>query len=151
MEILNRALEQELALSTTLQSCLARMSGPNVQSLGRLFGDHRREIDGWLTEIADRVRGFGAAARNGACEMARLARASVAAKPAAASRDVIAELLVQHEQLAMRLRRDVAACGADRATAELLRRMADYHETAAWMLRVVRGGTEVPGAQSQNP
>lgn len=150
MEILNRALEQELALSTTLQSCLARMSGPNVQSLGRLFGDHRREIDGWLALIADRVRVFGAAARSGASEVARLARASVAAAPAT-PRDVIAELLAQHEQLAARLRRDVAACGADPATAELLRRIADYHETAAWMLRVVRGGPEVPGVRPQNP
>jgi DNA-binding ferritin-like protein len=49
---------------------------------------------------------------------------------------MIDDLLGRHEELSRKLREDVSSLG-DRPTAELLQRLADFHDTTAWMLRML--------------
>lgn len=144
LRILNHALQEEVVLSATMREFLGRITGPNFHSLYRLFGDQCRQLDQWLGEIADRTRTFGATARATAEERARAANAVVNPPPARPPRDMVGELLALHEGIAARLRGDLAACGADAATSSLLSRLVDFHETTAWMLRMVLDGPEVP-------
>ena len=138
--ILNHALQEEVVLSATLRAFLGRLAGPNFHSLSRLLGDHRRQLDEWLQEIAARVRDGG----TGAEELARGLDRVVGAADAAPARDMIGELLDLHEGIAARLRGDLAECGGDAATKSLLSGLVDFHETTAWMLRTVRMVPEVP-------
>ena len=140
--ILNHALEEEVVLSTTMRRFLGRVTGPNFYSLYRLFGDQCRQIDRWLTEITDRAKSLGAVARAGAAEF------TTAAAPGAGgqlpARNMVGELLALHEGIAQRLRADLAACTTAQATADFLARLVEFHETTAWMLRMVLDGPEVP-------
>ena len=144
VKILNHALEDEGVLSVTMRGFLTNITGPNFHSLNRLFGDQCRQIDRWLREISDRVRGFGVVAEAGATEVARSAQEALEPKAALLPRNMIGELLAQHQGIADRLRADFTACTSDPATAELLKGLIEFHETAAWMLRMVLDGPEVP-------
>ncbi len=147
MRILNHAWEQEAVLSTTLENFLGQNSGPNFQSIYRLFGDHYRQIDQWLGELADRTRALGATLGDEADEVAhgaRDARAS-AATGSPQPRNVVDRLLTLHEGIAHRLRNDLCIAGGDDiGTTDFLRRLIEFHETTAWMLRTVAQGGEVP-------
>ena len=131
-------------LSATMRGFLARVTGPQSHSLFRLFGDQCRELDSWLHEIAERARACGLVSRMGAAELARSARAAVAPPPDLPARNMIDELLVKHEAIAADLRRDLAACSGAPAINELLVRLVEFHETTAWMLRMVLERPEVP-------
>ena len=57
---------------------------------------------------------------------------------------MIGELLTLHEELAKRLQDDVRKCLnelGDAGTAGILRRLVEFHETTAWMLRTVLEGS----------
>lgn len=144
MNILSHALEEEAILSATMRGVLNNITGPNVHSLYRLFGDQCRQIDRWLGEISARARAFGIVVRAGAGEIARSAQDTLGSRSGAPARNLIGELLGQHEGIAQRLRTDLAACSADAATAELIKRLVEFHETTAWMLRMVLDEPEVP-------
>ena len=145
--ILNHALQEEVVLSATMRDFLGSVTGPNFHSLYRLFGDHCRQIDRWLGEIGERARALGAVMRATVVEQAKSAGGSAdpAARPA---RNIVGDLLALHEGIAARLRADLAACGGDTATADFLTRLVDFHETTAWMLRMVLDGPEVPPAHA---
>jgi starvation-inducible DNA-binding protein len=139
-KVLNHALQEELALSSTMHDFLGKITGPNKHSLYRLFGDQAKQLDQWLGEITNRAKAFGTVARAGASEIARSAQAAVTPGGRPPPRNMIGELLAQHEGIAERLRHDLAAASSDPATAELLKRLVDFHETTAWMLRMVEHG-----------
>ena len=139
LNILNHALEEEIVLSSRMRGFLGRVTGPNFHSLYRLFGDQCRQIDRWLGEITARTRAIGTVARIGAGEVVDSARAAIKPRGPVPARNMVGELLALHEGIAARLREDLVACRADSATADFLTRLAEFHETAAWMLRTVVG------------
>lgn len=145
-KILEHALEEEVALSATMREFLTRLTGPNFHSLFRLFGDQRRQIDRWMSEISERVRAFGAgqAARASPEDRAYGANATEAVAAAVPASTLVGELLALHERIAARLRDDVARCEGDASTASLLTKLVEFHDTTAWMLRMVLEGPEVP-------
>lgn len=131
-------------LSETMRNYLARVTGPNFHSLFRLFGDQRRQVDRWLGEITARARAISSVAWVGVEEIAQSAKDAVAAPKAVPPRNMVGELLALHEGIAARLRAELAGCAGDSATIDLLGRVVDFHETAAWMLRMVLQGRDVP-------
>jgi starvation-inducible DNA-binding protein len=140
--ILNHVLTDELRLSTATRQFYASVTGPNFHSLHRLFADQYRELDQWLEKVAERSRAVGASA----AKQKKVAAASSARapRPELPAREMVDDLLTQHERLAAQLRDDAQTCSGalgDTGTAEILRRMVDFHETAAWILRVARRGT----------
>lgn len=139
LRLLGHALEEEVTLSATMRGILGRVTGAPFHSVYRLLGDQCRQIDQWLTEIGDRARAFGAATPVEATP----APVSVASE-GELSRHTLGELLALHEGIAGRLRADLATSAADAATSSLLGRLVDFHETTAWMLRMLLDGPEVP-------
>lgn len=131
-------------LSATMRDYVARITGPNFHSLFRLFGDQRRQVDRWLGELTERAHAIGIMARFGVDEIARSARAVVTPRNPLPPRNMVGELLALHEGIAARLRAELSSCRGDSATLDFLRRLADFHETAAWMLRMVLQGPDVP-------
>lgn len=142
--VLLHALEEEITCSTTVRDCLGSLTGPNVQSLQRLFGEHARQIDCWLGEIVERTRAIGMAVVSG-----RRPRHSRPGDPdrSPSDRHILGEMVSLHEGIAGRLRQEADCAVADPATADLLARLVEFHETTAWMLRVVRDSREVPSPE----
>jgi starvation-inducible DNA-binding protein len=137
--ILTHTLAEELLLSSTTRDFYANF--PTFHSLHRLFADQYRELERWLDQLAQRTWAMSSAP---AAPMEELASARcVAFRERVGERTMIGELLGLHEELAQRLQADQRKCAlqlGDPGTADILRRLVEFHETTAWMLRTVLAG-----------
>ena len=131
-KILDHVLRDECSLSATTRDYRWNVTGPNLYSLHRLFDEQRRQLDYWLGRVIERAKAAGLAAVN-------LGDAPPATGAGLPPDSMIEDLLARHEAMARQLREDIARLG-DPGTAELLARLIDFHETAAWMLRMLHDG-----------
>jgi len=137
--ILSHVLADELTLSATTRDFYARVTGPNFHSLHKLFDDQYRQLERWLGRIAARARAIGVGARAAEAKPTH----SNPPLPGTPARKMVGDLVTLHEQIASRLRDDVRACAGrlgDPSTAHELQRLVEFHETTAWMLRMVLDG-----------
>jgi starvation-inducible DNA-binding protein len=141
--ILNHALAEELLLSSATRSFSGTV--PSFLSLHRLFVDQYHQLERWVDQLASCTWALGPAA-NAASRMDELATARcVTLEERVPVGTMVSELLVLHEKLAERLREDVKKCSqtlGDPSTADVLARLVEFHETTAWMLRMVLQGPE---------
>jgi starvation-inducible DNA-binding protein len=138
-KVIDHVLQEECSLAATTRAYRWSVTGPNLYSLHRLFDEQRRQLDHWVGQVVQLAKsaGFGARANlNEAGPTPDPKKASGAGMP---PRTMIGDLLARHEEMAHRLREDISRLG-DPATAELLTRLVEYHETSAWMLRMVHNG-----------
>lgn len=130
--VLERLLAEESRLAAVTRTYAWRVRGAPMASLNRLFAEQGRQIDQWMSDLADRAGDFGVALRR------RPAAAGARARPAG-----ISELVAGHEAIASELRetvRDLDAREPDGDAAFLLRGLLEFHETTLWMLRRLAGG-----------
>jgi starvation-inducible DNA-binding protein len=146
--ILTHALAEELLLSSTTREFYVNF--PAFHSLHRLFADQYRQLERWLDQLAQRTWSLGSAA-HGPMQDLTSARC-VTLRDRVPERAMIGELLSLHEELAKRLQDDVRLCTGqlgDPGTADILRRLVEFHETTAWMLRMVLEGSAQTPVQSR--
>ena len=139
--ILTHALAEELRLSTTTRYCYAKF--PAFHSLHRLFADQYRQLERWVSQLASCTGTLGRGPDERMEKMA-VAAPGVASPTRRPERAMIAELVSRHEELAKRLQDDMRTCLnelGDAGTAGILRRLVEFHETSAWMLRTVLEGS----------
>lgn len=133
-KILDHVLQDECSLLATTRDYRWNVTGPNLYSLHRLFDEQRRQLDFWLQRVMERTKLIGLGK---AIPARMLARAEEAKRGAGLpARTMIGDLLRQHEGLAHRLRDDLEHL-RDPVTADLLQGLVEFHETTAWMLRMV--------------
>lgn len=135
-KIIDHVLAEECSLSATTRDYRWNVTGPNFHSLHKLFDEQRRQLDQWLVQLFQRTRAAGIVSGDGMARMTRAAQAMVSSGAGLPARQMIDDLLGRHEEMSRKLRESVEAL-ADPGTAELLRRMADFHDTTAWMLRML--------------
>jgi len=138
-KILDHVWREECSLSATTRQYGWNVRGPNLYSLHRLFEEQRRQLDQWLAQVGQLAASVGFGPRESASEIGRAGAATQPTPAAVPPRTMIGDLLARHEEMARRLRQDIARLG-DPATAELLTRLVEFHETTAWMLRMVNTG-----------
>lgn len=136
---LNHILADEGSLSALTRDYRWRITRPHLYSLHRLFDEQRRQLDFWVDQVCARLRATGLAVIGD--WRAPPDRASSGA-PRTEPRSLIGDLLARHEAMARALRRDLAEL-VDPVTAQLLTRLIEFHETSAWMLRMLHDGPEV--------
>lgn len=123
-------------LSATTRDFRWKVTGPNFHSLHKLFDEQRRQLDDWLDQLMAPARAVGVrteTVRPGETPPPEARRAMPA-------HQMIGELLTRHEAMARLLRRDIQVCGVgqgEQGTVELLRRLEEFHQTTAWMLRML--------------
>jgi len=137
-DVLQPILADERSLSAVTRSYRRDVRGPNSLSLQKLFDDQWRQIDCWLAQLLQSApvtehRGDGVDRLSGASLAGESLRVDVPASL------MIQDLLGRHELLSQRLRAE-ATQGRDSSTLHLLQRLAEFHDTAAWILRVVING-----------
>ena len=135
-KILDHVLVEECSLAATTREYRWKVTGPNFHSLHKLFGEQRRQLDHWLAQIFQRSRAAGLESREVMEDFTRTAEAEAHSAEGLPARQMIDDLLARHEDLSRKLRENVKNLG-DPATAELLQRVADFHDTTAWMLRML--------------
>ena len=136
-KVLDHVLRDEDSLSALIRDYRRKLIGPNLYSLHRLFDEQRRQLDAWRDQLIDRARSIGFGGRTTGVTTAAEAQSRVSG-PGLPADTIIGDLLARHEGLARQLREELARLG-DPVTAEVLRRLLEFHETAAWMLRMLHG------------
>lgn len=142
--VIAHVLAEESQLAAATHGYSWRVRGSAVQSLNRLFTEQGRQIERWLGKLAAQARAIGLAApstgRAHSSASAIEARPVDAASPSAA----LAELLTLHEHIAARLRADRNALEerAESLVAGLLSDLIDFHDTTAWMLKLLLASPE---------
>jgi starvation-inducible DNA-binding protein len=135
--VLKHVLTDESRLAAATRDYVWRVRGSPLRSLNRLFAEQGRQIDRWVGEIAVHARAFGVALSGGR------AVESMPAQPDAnvtSPQGMIGELLGLHEDMAARLRNDLVALDEaeqESEAAAFLGGLLEFHETTAWMLRMV--------------
>jgi starvation-inducible DNA-binding protein len=146
--ILGWALAEESRLIALTRRFHHSVSGPHFHSLHRLFADQYRQLEHWLGELDARRCMLQAAAGAVAGDAARHIAAATT-HGTVAPQKMVAELLAWHERLGCRLADDVHACAerlGDVATANVLSGLAEFHDTTAWMLRMILHGPRLTPA-----
>ena len=140
--ILDHVLRDECSLSATTRQYRWNVTGPNLYSLHRLFDEQRRQLDYWLGQVGQLAKSVGFGSRETMEDLQRTVAGPAGAEKPPGSlppSTMIGDLLARHEEMAQRLRADIERLG-DPATADLLKRLVEFHETTAWMLRMLRDG-----------
>ena len=140
-KILDHILEEECSLSATTRAYRWKVTGPNFHSLHKLFDEQRRQLDSWLVELFQRSRAQGVASRDVIQELNRPTADSESAPVGMPPQQMIDDLLARHEDMSRKLRENVQKL-TDPAMAEILRGLADFHDTTAWMLRMLLEGPD---------
>lgn len=134
--ILTHALAEELLLSSVIRDFSGAV--PRFHRLHRLFSDQYRQLEHGLDQLATRAWALASGTSGNMDELA--AARCVALRERLPERAMIGELLDVHERLASRLRDDERECSqqlGDPSSADLLTRLVEFHETTAWLLRMV--------------
>jgi starvation-inducible DNA-binding protein len=136
--ILNTLLADEYVLYTKTRNYHWNVTGPQFNDLHKFFEAQYEALDDIVDEVAERARALGGRAAGSLEEFRKLARLSEEVGKVPAARDMLANLLADHEALARSLRADVDAVTdkhQDTGTADFLTGLLEQHEKSAWMLR----------------
>jgi starvation-inducible DNA-binding protein len=137
-EILSRLLADEYVLYTKTRNYHWNVVGPQFNDLHKFFEGQYEAIEEFIDDIAERARTLGAPAVATLAEFQKLARLKEHPGRYPAARDMIRNLLADHEALIQVLRRDLQTAmdeHGDAGTSDFLTGLMERHEKMAWMLR----------------
>ena len=138
VDTLNRLLADEVVLYVKTRNFHWNVEGPHFSELHKFFEEQYDELDEIMDEVAERARALGGYAAGSLGEFGkhtRLKEAKGGAKPA---KEMLAELLGDHEAIVQSLRKEIEIVGAengDKGTEDFLTGLMEQHEKMAWMLR----------------
>ena len=138
IERLNTLLADEHLLYTKTRNYHWNVTGIHFTILHELFEQQYNSLKLVADEIAERTRKLGGMAIGTLSEFAERSRLSENPGTVPAAKDMIANLLDDHEHIISALREDIEACAdefGDEGTADLLVGTMRTHDGMAWMLR----------------
>jgi starvation-inducible DNA-binding protein len=143
VDLLNAVLADEYLLYTKTRNYHWNVRGPQFNDLHRFFEKQYEELEEIVDEVAERSRSLGGDALGTMTEFLQRARLKEAPGECPAARDMLANLLADHETLIRQLRGDLALCvdqHGDAGTSDFLTGLMERHEKTAWMLRAFLEG-----------
>lgn len=136
--ILNTLLSDEYVLLTKTRNYHWNVTGINFSELHKFFEGQYDVINGAVDEIAERTRQLGERSFGSLTEFKSHARIKEDSSPVTNPRDMLMNLLSDHETVIQSLRTDLDACTSkyqDAGTSDFLTGLMESHEKMAWMLR----------------
>jgi len=143
VKILNAILADEYLLYTKTRNYHWNVVGPQFHDLHKFFETQYDELNEIVDEVAERSRAIGGQALGTMAEFLKHTRLKEETGHYPDARDMIANLLADHEALSCQLRLDLEACTAqhhDAGTTDFLTGLMEQHEKMAWMLRAFLEG-----------
>jgi starvation-inducible DNA-binding protein len=141
--ILNTLLADEYLLYTKTRNYHWNVVGPQFNDLHKFFEAQYNELNEIVDDVAERGRVLGGHALGTMTEFLKYTRLEEQTGYYPDARDMIADLLADHEALICHLRVDLETCAEryhDAGTNDFLTGLMEQHEKMAWMLRAFLEG-----------
>ncbi len=136
--LLNKLLADEMLLYVKSRNYHWNVRGMHFQQLHELFEEQYRELEGIIDDVAERARALGGFAIGTVQEFERESRLSETPGEYPRARDMLGNLLADHEAVIRHLREDQEKCTEhfhDVGTNDFMVGLLERHEKMAWMLR----------------
>jgi starvation-inducible DNA-binding protein len=137
VKILNTLLADEYLLYTKTRNYHWNVLGPQFNDLHKFFEEQYTELNVVADDVAERARSLGGWALGTLKEFSQHARLEEHPGEYPNARQMIANLLADHEALVRQLRADLESAEKhhDMGTNDFLTGLMEKHEKMAWMLR----------------
>ncbi len=137
VKILNTLLSDEYVLYTKTRNYHWNVLGPQFNDLHKFFEEQYTELNQVVDDVAERARSLGGWAWGTLKEFSQHARLNENPGDYPVARQMIANLLADHEAIVRQLRTDLEAAEKhhDMGTNDFLTGLMEKHEKMAWMLR----------------
>lgn len=136
--LLSTILASEMTLYMKTRKAHWNIGGESFMELHKLFENHYKQQEESIDEIAERIGKLGQKTIGTMQEYLKISLIKEAPGKYPSSKDVLKELLADHETIIVQLRKDVDTCSEktkDAGTADFLTGLMEQHETMAWILR----------------
>ena len=138
VDILNRLLADEVTLYVKTRNFHWNVEGAQFSELHKFFEGQYDALDEIMDEVAERARALGGYAAGSLGEFAGSTRLKEAKGGASPAKEMLAQLLADHQTIIRNLRAEAAEVGekhGDAGTEDFLVGLMEQHERMAWMLR----------------
>ena len=138
VKILNALLSDEYLLYTKTRNYHWNVTGPQFHDLHKFFEEQYTELNEIVDEVAERGRSLDGWAFGTMNEFSQHTRLKEHPGYYPKAREMIANLLEDHETVIRQLRSDLEICAEkyhDMGTNDFLTGLMEQHEKMAWMLR----------------
>ena len=138
VKILNTVLSDEYLLYTKTRNYHWNVTGPQFHDLHKFFEEQYTELSEIVDQVAERGRSLDGWAFGTMSEFSQHARLKEHPGHYPRAREMIANLLDDHEAVIRQLRSDLETCANkyhDMGTNDFLTGLMEQHEKMAWMLR----------------
>lgn len=136
--ILAAILSNEMTLYVKTRKAHWNVTGESFMELHKLFQNHYQQLEESIDEIAERIGKLGHKTIGTMNEFSKLATIKEHPGKYESSKDMLKELLKDHETVIIELRGNIELCAEknnDVGTADYLTGLMEQHETIAWILR----------------
>lgn len=136
--LLSVVLSNEMTLYIKTRKSHWNITGESFMELHKLFENQYKQLEESIDEIAERIGKLGGKTIGTMLEYTKLATIKEAPGKYSSSKDMIKQLLKDHETIIILLRKDIEDCSEkykDAGTADFITGLMEQHETTAWILR----------------
>ena len=137
-ELLSIVLADEVTLYTKTRKFHWNVSGESFMELHKLFENQYKQLEESIDEVAERIGKLGAKTIGTMQEFGKLSYLKEHPGKYTTSKEMLKELLQDHETVIIHVRKGIDACAEkhnDAGTADFLTGLMEQHETIAWTLR----------------
>jgi starvation-inducible DNA-binding protein len=138
IELLSVILADEMTLYIKTRKFHWNVCGDSFMELHKLFQSQYTELEESIDLIAERINKLGGKTIGTMKEFAAVTRINEDPNKYPSQKEMMKELLSDHESVIVYLRKDIEACAEknkDAGTADFLTGLMVQHETTAWVLR----------------
>ncbi|WP_309641152.1 DNA starvation/stationary phase protection protein [Flavobacterium sp.] len=138
VDLLSILLSDEMTLYVKTRKFHWNVAGESFMELHKLFQSQYTELEETIDEVAERINKLGEKTIGTMSEFIKLTRIKESPNGYPVQKEMLVELLSDHETLIGELRKDIEVCTTtnhDAGTADLLTKIIQQHETNAWILR----------------
>ncbi len=137
-DILEAILADEMVLYIKTRKFHWNVSGNSFMELHKLFQEQYTELENTIDMIAERINKLGSKTIGTMEEFISLTRLKEMPSKYPTQKEMLKELLSDHEKVIIGLRKDIdniTHANKDAGTADFMTGLIEQHETIAWILR----------------
>jgi len=138
ISLLSTLLSDEMTLYVKTRKFHWNVSGQSFMELHKLFESQYTELEETIDLVAERINKLGSKTIGTMKEFTELSRLKESPDKYPAQKEMIKELLNDHESVIIQVRKDIEECNEknkDLGTIDFLTGILQQHETTAWVLR----------------
>lgn len=136
--LLTNLLADEMTLYIKTRKFHWNVCGESFMELHKLFEGQYKQLEEYIDEIAERINKLGAKTIGTLKEFSSSNSLKESPGKYPSQKNMIQELLSDHESLVIQLRKHISSCSDkynDAGTADFLTGLLQDHETICWILR----------------